>query len=87
MKRQIKLTMLGVMLFAGAALYADETTSTTKPNAVKAFISKSGSFLKSVAQARSFQVGVGVVLVSAVGYYFYKKMNCSGCTENKDSNS
>ncbi len=78
MKKQIKLTLLGVLLFASAAIYADDTEkgqeTAPKTNIVKEFISKSGTVLKNVATNRYVQVGTVLVAAVAVGCYVYSKV-------------
>ncbi len=75
MKKQIQLALLGMSLFAGAALNADETTPSTKFQDAKLFLSKQATFCKEVACNRYFQAGSAAALTVAVGvacYYAYK---------------
>lgn len=90
MKKQIRLTFLGILLFAGIALYTNDsvaatTETTSKTEMIKQFISKSGISLKSIACNRYFQVGAAVVAVAAVGCYIYK-LATTEHVENQETN-
>jgi len=84
MKKQIKLTLLSLMLFSSAALCANndegsvqDPVTPVKTNCVKSFVCKSGTFFKDAFGKKYVQVGASLVLVGAVvavGCYIYGKV-------------
>lgn len=83
MKKQIKVTLLGTMLFAGAMLYADDTASTTAETKTevnaghpdttnKTLFEKAGSLVRSTVTNPWFYRSALVAGIAAVGYIGYK---------------
>lgn len=81
MKNHIKLMVLGLLLFTGASLYADDVEKgaegTPATSLVSQVVSKSCSFVKDAAGNTYVRVGASLVAVGvllAAGCYVYNKI-------------